>query len=225
MDPITLAVLTGVGGQALSQAGKLIPTGIERSQKKELEKLKRMQEMNTLGLTEREQSAIVGRLSQGANVQQQQSAQERARLLAGGGMATGGQAMQEAVALDAARAAQQERVGQTVLEADLAREQEQRDRMQALEAGASQLRTDRIDAAASIAGAGIEAGLTSAADQKIMQGAKSPSPQMIASTKQAYGFQSDDEARGFIQLSYTDPTAAKIMQEVLLAKTKARGAQ
>jgi hypothetical protein len=225
MDPITLAVLTGVGGQALSQAGKLIPTGIERSQKKELERLKRMQEMNTLGLTEREQSAIVGRLSQGANVQQQQSAQERARLLAGGGMATGGQAMQEAVALDAARAAQQERIGQTVLEADLAREQEQKDRMQALEAGASQLRTDRINAAASIAGAGLEAGLTSAADQKIMQGARSPSPQMIASTKQAYGFQSDDEARGFIELSYTDPTAAKIMQEVLLAKTKARGAQ
>jgi hypothetical protein len=225
MDPITLAVLTGVGGQALSQAGKLIPTAIERSQKKELEKLKKMQEMNTLGLTEREQSAIVGRLSQGANVQQQQSAQERARLLAGGGIATGGQAMQEAVALDAARAAQQERVGQTVLEADLAREQEQKDRMQALEAGASQLRTDRINAAASIAGAGIEAGLTSAADQKIMQGARAPSPQMIASTKQAYGFQTDDEARGFIELSYTDPTAAKLMQEILVAKNKARGAQ
>jgi hypothetical protein len=225
MDPITLAVLTGVGGQALSQAGKLIPTGIERSQKKELERLKKMQEMNALGLTEREQSAIVGRLSQGANVQQQQSAQERARLLAGGGIATGGQAMQEAVALDAARAAQQERVGQAVLEADLAREQEQKDRMQALEAGASQLRTDRINAAASIAGAGLEAGLTSAADQKIMQGARAPSPQMIASTKQAYGFQSDDEARGFIELSYTDPTAAKLMQEVLVAKNKARGAQ
>jgi hypothetical protein len=225
MDPITLAVLTGVGGQALSQAGKLIPTGIERSQKKELERLKKMQEMNALGLTEREQSAIVGRLSQGANVQQQQSAQERARLLAGGGIATGGQAMQEAVALDAARAAQQERVGQAVLEADLAREQEQKDRMQALEAGASQLRTDRINAAASIAGAGLEAGLTSAADQKIMQGARAPSPQMIASTKQAYGFQTDDEARGFIELSYTDPTAAKLMQEVLVAKNKARGAQ
>jgi len=225
MDPITLAVLTGVGGQALSQAGKLIPTAIERSQKKELERLKKMQEMNTLGLTEREQSAIVGRLSQGANVQQQQSAQERARLLAGGGIATGGQAMQEAVALDAARAAQQERVGQAVLEADLAREQEQKDRMQALEAGASQLKTDRINAAASIAGAGLEAGLTSAADQKIMQGARAPSPQMIASTKQAYGFQTDDEARGFIELSYTDPTAAKLMQEILVAKNKARGAQ
>jgi hypothetical protein len=126
---------------------------------------------------------MVGKLSQGANVQQQQSAQERARLLAGGGMATGGQALQEAVALDAARAAQQERIGQTVLEADLAREAEQKNRMQALEAGASQVKTDRINAAASIAGAGIEAGLTSAADQKIMQGAKAPSPQMIAFNK------------------------------------------
>ena len=225
MDPITLAILTGVGGQVLSQAGNLIPTDIERSQKKELEKLKKMQEMNALGLTEREQSAMVGKLSQGANVQQQQSAQERARLLAGGGMATGGQALQEAVALDAARAAQQERIGQTVLEADLAREAEQKNRMQALEAGASQVKTDRINAAASIAGAGIEAGLTSAADQKIMQGAKAPSPQMIASTKQAYGFGTDQEAMGFIELSYTDPTAAKLMQDILMAKANARGAQ
>ena len=225
MDPITLAILTGVGGQVLSQAGNLIPTDIERSQKKELEKLKKMQEMNALGLTEREQSAMVGKLSQGANVQQQQSAQERARLLAGGGMATGGQALQEAVALDAARAAQQERIGQTVLEADLAREAEQKNRMQALEAGASQVKTDRINAAASIAGAGIEAGLTSAADQKIMQGAKAPSPQMIASTKQAYGFGTDEEAMGFIELSYTDPTAAKLMQDILMVKAKSRGAQ
>ena len=225
MDPITLAILTGVGGQVLSQAGNLIPTDIERSQKKELEKLKKMQEMNALGLTDREQSAMVGKLSQGANVQQQQSAQERARLLAGGGMATGGQALQEAVALDAARAAQQERIGQTVLEADLAREAEQKNRMQALEAGASQVKTDRINAAASIAGAGIEAGLTSAADQKIMQGAKAPSPQMIASTKQAYGFGTDQEAMGFIELSYTDPTAAKLMQDILMTKAKARGAQ
>jgi hypothetical protein len=225
MDPITLAILTGVGGQVLSQAGNLIPTDIERSQKKELGKLKKMQEMNALGLTDREQSAMVGKLSQGANVQQQQSAQERARLLAGGGMATGGQALQEAVALDAARAAQQERIGQTVLEADLAREAEQKNRMQALEAGASQVKTDRINAAASIAGAGIEAGLTSAADQKIMQGAKAPSPQMIASTKQAYGFGTDQEAMGFIELSYTDPTAAKLMQDILMAKANARGAQ
>ena len=225
MDPITLAILTGVGGQALSQAGKLIPTAAERTQKKDLKELQRLQEMNALGLTDKEQAAMVNKLSQSANMQQQQSMQDRARLMAGGGTATGGQSMQEAVALDAARAAQQERVGQVVLEADLAREQEQKDKMAALEAGASQLKAERIDAAASIAGAGIEAGLTSAADQKIMQGAKAPSPQMIASTKQTYGFQTDDEARGFIELNYTDPTAAKLMQEMMITKAKSRGAQ
>jgi len=36
MDPLTLAILTGVGGQALSQAGNLIPNSLERSQANEL---------------------------------------------------------------------------------------------------------------------------------------------------------------------------------------------
>jgi hypothetical protein len=84
MDPVTMALLVGAGGQLLSQAGTLIPTDIERSQKKELEKLKKMQEMNALGLTDKEQSAMMGRLSAGSEQVQQQAAQERARLLAGG---------------------------------------------------------------------------------------------------------------------------------------------
>ena len=222
MDPITLAILTGVGGQVLSQAGNLIPTDIERSQKKELEKLKKMQEMNALGLTEREQSAMVGKLSQGANVQQQQSAQERARLLAGGGMATGGQALQEAVALDAARAAQQERIGQTVLEADLAREQEQKDKMGALEAAAAQIKTDRINAIGGIFGAGIESAVTGKKDEKGLQGSKAPSPQLISQAKQTYGFTSDQEAIGFIELSYADPKAADVMGKMILAKAQGR---
>jgi hypothetical protein len=150
MDPITLAILTGVGGQVLSQAGNLIPTDIERSQKKELEKLKKMQEMNALGLTEREQSAMVGKLSQGANVCSSSSLCPRQSktywpVVAHGDRRSG--PMQEAVALDAARAAQQERVGQAVLEADLAREARAegpyggpRGRLQA------QVKTDRINA-------------------------------------------------------------------------------
>lgn len=97
--------------------------------------------------------------------------------------------------------------------------------MATLEAAGSQIRTDRIDAAASIAGAGIESGLTAVADNKIMQGSTDPSAQLIASTKQAYGFQSDEEARGYIELAYTDPTAAKLMQDIIIAKAKARGAQ
>jgi len=212
MDPITLAALVGVGGQALSQAGNLIPTGIERTQKRELEKLKRMQEMNALGLTEKEQAAMIGRLSAGSEQVQQQAAQERARLLAGAG-ATGGQAMQQAVAVDAQRAQGQQKIAQTILEQDLAREEAQKERMRALEGAESQKRAERVAAIASIAGAGLEAGVSTKAQQATLQGAKNPSPQVISATKQAFGFTTDDEARGYIELAYTDPTAAALIVE------------
>jgi hypothetical protein len=221
MDPVTAAVLVGLGGQALSQAGTLIPTKIERSQKKELEKLKRLEEMNALGLTEKEQAVMMGQLTAGSQQVQQQAADERARILAGGGMATGGQALQQAVAIDAARAAGQERVAQTILEQDLAKESAQKERIAAIEAAQSQKRAERAAAAASIAGAGLEAGVTTAAQQKIIQGAKSPSPQMIAAVKTAYGVTTDEEARGIIELQVTDPEAAKLLAQSYIARSKA----
>jgi hypothetical protein len=223
MDPVTLAILTGVGGQALSQVGNLIPTGIERSQKKELEKLKRLQEMNALGLTEKEQSAMQGRLSAGSTQVQQQAAQDRARILAGGGSVTGGQALQQAVAVDAQRAQGQERIAQTILEQDLAKEAEQKERISAIEAAQSQKRAERASAAASIAGAGLEAGLTTAAQQKIIQGARNPSPQMISAVKTSLGLATDDEARGVIELQAQDPEGAKMFIQSLSAKSRSGG--
>lgn len=222
MDPITLAALVGVGGQALSQAGTLIPTSVERTQKKELEKLKRMQEMNALGLTEREQAAMMGRLSAGSEQVQQQAAQERARLLAGQG-ATGGQAMQQAVAVDAQRAQGQERIAQTILEQDLAREEQQKERMRALEAAESQKRAERVASVASIAGAGLEAGVTTAAQQKIIQGARNPTPQMISAVKTSLGLATDDEARGIIELQAEDPEGAKMFIQSLGARSRSGG--
>jgi len=220
MDPITLAILTGMAGTALGKAGTLIPSGLEREQKKELESLKRKQELGALGLTEKEQSAIMGRLSGTATQAGAYADAERAKLLAGGG-ATGGRVLEQAVAQDAARGAQLERMNQTVLEADLAREEAQKERMRALEAAAAEQRGQRLAAAGAIAGAGLEAGLTTAAQQKVIQGAKAPSPQMIAATKQAYGFASDDEARGYIELAYTDPNAAKLMVDLQKERIKA----
>lgn len=222
MDPITLAALVGVGGQALSQAGTLIPTSVERTQKKELEKLKRMQEMNALGLTEKEQAAMMGRLSAGSEQVQQQAAQERARLLAGQG-ATGGQAMQQAVAVDAQRAQGQERIAQTILEQDLAREEQQKERMRALEAAASQKKAERVASVASIAGAGLEAGVTTAAQQKIIQGARNPTPQMISAVKTSLGLATDDEARGIIELQAEDPEGAKMFIQSLGARSRSGG--
>ena len=221
MDPVTLAILTGVGGQALSQVGTLIPTEIERSQKKELERLKKLQGKGQLGLSEKEQAAMQGRLSVGSTQVQQQASDERA----GGGSVTGGQALQQAVAVDAQRAQGQERIAQTILEQDLAREEAQKERISAIEAAQSQKRAERASAAASIAGAGLEAGLTTAAQQKIIQGSRNPSPQMISAVKSSYGLQTDDEARGIIELQAQDPESAKMLMQSLAARSKtSRGA-
>lgn len=225
MDPVTLAILTGVGGQALSQVGTLIPTEIERSQKKELERLKKLQGKGMLGLSEKEQAAMQGRLSVGSTQVQQQASDERNRILAGGGSVTGGQALQQAVAVDAQRAEGQERIAQTILEQDLAREEAQKERISAIEAAQSQKRAERASAAASIAGAGLEAGLTTAAQQKIIQGSRNPSPQMISAVKSSYGLQTDDEARGIIELQAQDPESAKMLMQSLAARSKtSRGA-
>lgn len=225
MDPVTLAILTGVGGQALSQVGTLIPTEIERSQKKELERLKKLQGKGQLGLSEKEQAAMQGRLSVGSTQVQQQASDERNRILAGGGSVTGGQALQQAVAVDAQRAEGQERIAQTILEQDLAREEAQKERISAIEAAQSQKRAERASAAASIAGAGLEAGLTTAAQQKIIQGSRNPSPQMISAVKSSYGLQTDDEARGIIELQAQDPESAKMLMQSLAARSKtSRGA-
>lgn len=220
MNPITLAILAGTAGQTLGQLPSLIPSSLERAQKKELEALKRRQELGTLGLTDKEQAAIIGRLSGGASQAEAYGESERMRALAGAG-ATGGKALEMAVLGDAARADRQEKIGQAVLEADLAREEAEKERIRALEAAAAEQRGQRLAAASSIAGAGLEAGLTTAAQQKIIQGARSPSPQMIASVKQAYGFGSDEEARGYIELVATDPAAANLMTELMVSKAKA----
>jgi hypothetical protein len=203
----------------------LIPTEIERSQKKELERLKKLQGKGMLGLSEKEQAAMQGRLSVGSTQVQQQASDERNRILAGGGSVTGGQALQQAVAVDAQRAEGQERIAQTILEQDLAREEAQKERISAIEAAQSQKRAERASAAASIAGAGLEAGLTTAAQQKIIQGSRNPSPQMISAVKSSYGLQTDDEARGIIELQAQDPESAKMLMQSLAARSKtSRGA-
>jgi hypothetical protein len=42
----------------------------------------------------------------------------------------------------------------------------------------------------------------------------------LLQAKQTYGFTSDQEAIGFIELSYTDPKAAELMQEMMITKAQ-----
>ena len=93
MDPITLAVLAGVGGATVSNLPALLPSKLNRENKKRLEELKRREEQGLLGLTAKEEAAMSGRLRTTADQAAEQAAQQQKALLAGGGSARGGQAL------------------------------------------------------------------------------------------------------------------------------------
>lgn len=209
MDPVTLAILTGAAGTAISGAGNLIGgASLQAENKRRLEELKRKEEMGALGLTAKEEAAITGRLRSAQEGAIQASEDLQKRLLAGGGMATGGQALAGQEAATQARMQAESQVAQQVLEQDLARKQAQKDEMRALEAAVAQRRAEAIGAASAIAGAGLEAGLTTAAQQATIQGQKDIAPTQIAALADALDI-TEEQARGYYELSLRSPETLK----------------
>lgn len=204
MDPVTLAILAGVGGATVSNLPALLPSKLARENKKRLEALKRREERGELGLTAKEEAAIGGRLRTTADVAAEQAAQQQKALLAGGGSARGGQALAQAQASQQQRMELEQGVGQKILEADLAERQREEDEMRALEAAVEERRRELVGAVGSIAGAGIEAGFTASAQQAIVQGQKDISPSKVQALSQQLGV-APDEARGMYELAIENP--------------------
>jgi hypothetical protein len=156
MDPLTLSLIAA-GGQAIGSLPDIIPSAAERDQKKELDKLKRRQEQDLLGLTTQERSAIENQLQTKTQSQFDAAQAQRNRLLAGGMGVGGGDklladaAMSEAQGRVAAEAAQQ------VEMADLARAREEEQMIRDLQATQGEYARARADALASIPTAGIGA--------------------------------------------------------------------
>jgi len=210
MDPVTLAILAGVGGATVGNLPALLPSKLARENKKRLEALKQREERGELGLTAKEEAAIGGRLRTTADVAAEQAAQQQKALLAGGGSARGGQALAQAQASQQQRMELEQGVGQKILEADLAERQREEDEMRALEAAVEERRRELVGAVGSIAGAGIEAGFTASAQQAIIQGQKDISPAKIQALSQQLKV-SPDEARGYYELAIENPEMMRYM--------------
>ena len=206
-----MAILVGAGGAAIEGAGTLIGGAkLAKENKKRLEDLKKKEEMGALGLTAQEESAIAGRLRGAQKTAQEQSESLQKRLLAGGGMATGGQAMASEAAAQQTRMAIESDVAQKVLEADLTRQQQQEDEMRSLEAAVAERRAESIGAVTGIAGSALEAGLTTSAQQATIQGQKDISPEQVAGVATTFGID-EAKARGMIEMGYKNPELAKFM--------------
>ncbi|MHA2086386.1 MAG: hypothetical protein ACXABD_21795 [Candidatus Thorarchaeota archaeon] len=207
---ITLAILSSTAGTVASNLPALIPSKLNRENKRRLEELKRREEQGLLGLTSKEEAAIGGRLRTTADQAAEQAAQQQKALLAGGGSARGGQALAQAQAAQQQRMELEQGVGQKILEADLAERQRETDEMRALEAAVEERRRELVGAVGSVAGAGIEAGFTTAAQQSIIQGQKDISPAKVSALSQQLGV-SDAEARGYYELAIENPELLKYM--------------
>ncbi len=212
MDPITLAILGSVAGSAIGALPSIIPSKFEREQKKRLEALQRKEEMGTLGLTDKEQSVLEGRLETKADSAEEFAQSERERLLAtqSGGATAGAKLLGAQVASEMERE-QNRAIDQSVAEQDLAKQQRQIDEIRALEAAQGQYAANRTQAIAGVVGSGVEAGFSSAAQQKIIQGNMTPSSNSVNAIAQLYGI-SDDQARGLLEVSAKNPEALRLYQ-------------
>ena len=210
MDPITMAILVGLGGAAASNLPALVPSKLNQQNKKRLKELSRREEQGLLGLTAKEEAAIGGRLRTTADVAAEQAEQQQKALLAGGGSARGGQALAQAQAAQQQRMELEQGVGQKILEADLAERQREEDEMRALEAAVEERRRELVDAVGDVAGAGIEAGFTESSKQKIIQGQKDISPARVSALSQQLGM-TEEQARGIYELALENPEMLKYM--------------
>jgi len=211
MNPVTLAMLIGAGGSAVGALPSLIPGKMEREQKKRLEELRKREAEGLLGLTTREEAAISGKLRGAADQASEQMEQRQKALLAGGGVAAGGQALASAVGLQQERMAQESAIGEKVLQADIAEREREIREERALEAAVEQKRMERFQSAVGIAGAGIEAGIGTAAQQAIIQGQKDISPSKIAGLSNQLSI-SEEEARGMYELSLENPEVFEMLK-------------
>lgn len=215
LDPMTLSMLVGLGGQAISKIGDLLPSDLEKKNRKRLESLNRLEEMNALGLTGQERSVLEGRLSSKADASSAKADLERQRLLAGGGGAQPGQALLQAQNAEALKNQQLTQISQAIEEQDIKKRLSQEEELRALEAADAQVKQKRVGAIGSIGASGLEAGLGSLAQQKLL------SPDNVAATAKTYGI-SDDQAKAFLEAQSANPDIAEQMNAFFISRNKLR---
>ena len=140
-------------------------------------------------------------------------------MLAGSGGATAGGALLGAQLADEQKQLAAERAQTEIMAVDDANRislTRQIEEMRALEAARGERQRQAVAAGGAILGSALEGGVTAAAQNQLFQGGKAPSPDTVNSIAKSLGV-SESEARGFLELSVTNPEVAKYM---LIARGK-----
>lgn len=202
ISPILLAGLAGAGGSALTNLPSLIKGKGEKDAEARLAELRRMEEMNALGLTDQERSVLSGKYRGRSEQAGAMAEAERNRLLAGGGGVQAGQALEQAVLADEARARREDEIQMEIERQDLVKQEQQREDIRALENVTEQYRQNRLGALAQIGGTALGETVTAAGQERLMRERKEGTNAQRQFLMQTYGL-NEEQAQGAIEFSAT----------------------
>tara|TARA_R100000329_G_scaffold8516_4_gene9852 strand:- start:3906 stop:4859 length:954 start_codon:yes stop_codon:yes gene_type:complete len=155
MDPLTMGLISAGATAAQAIPGAYTQYKTDKAQKKRLEELKRLEEMNALGLTEEQFANYRNRLEQPVMQAQKRADAEMRRLATP--TAQPARQLQQAMLAQQNREAIEAQIASTLLGIDLQKQAEQRQEMKDLRAAQDERLTQRIDALTAPALAGAEA--------------------------------------------------------------------
>tara|TARA_R100000655_G_scaffold43483_1_gene79773 strand:- start:1184 stop:1837 length:654 start_codon:yes stop_codon:yes gene_type:complete len=151
----TTAALLSMAPSAISAAGRMLPTEMDRASKKRLAELNRLAEADALGLTETEQKMILSQARTAREGARRQQEATRKQQLAGFG-AGSGEALSAALMQEEGRALEEQILMQDLAEKDLQKRAEQEQELADLAALRSQRQLERRAALADVAQAGAD---------------------------------------------------------------------
>ena len=195
MDPLTLSLLGQAGiaaaGTAIGALPDIRKSDYERAQARELEKLKREQELGMLGLTEQERARIENMLAPKAQ-QSQAFAQAERQRLTGESTQFGRELLAQQMADETAQRRAAE-IDAQILQLDLQKQAQQEQQIRDLEAAQGEYQRRRQEALVAPLQAGAEAAASAFAIEKLLQ---LPPQRALPMMQQQYGL-SPAEAQVF----------------------------
>ena len=173
MDPLTLALIAG-GATAVQNLPSMLPSETERMNKKELEALKRRQELGALGLTEQERSQLEQQYAMKTDAAQRAAEAQRQRLLQGGTGMSGGDVLLQEAALSQASTENQLAAQQAIEAASLQKKLQEEQQIRDLQASVDEQKQARREAMLSPFVAGASAYTGQMATEQLLAGGFSP---------------------------------------------------
>lgn len=165
-------------GSGISSIPTLIPTRTDKANKKRLKELERLEEMNMLGLTDREEAAIRNRLSGGVEQAQRRADAEMRRLTANSAQPQ--LQMQQAQQAAQSRQDMEARIAQEILNLDLQKQAQQEAELKDVRAAVDERRNDMIAAGLSPITGGLEGAIQGMTIQQMFGEGITPEQRSIA---------------------------------------------